>query len=222
MHIDGDQSKIKVLTVLLIIIAVSKCSNGLPNEVLPCKFSDSINITAGEHHQNGSITFNGIEYSHDQYASIDYIEQNGRKIIEPKYDRGCPCMCKPCIRLCCPYGSFTKSTQGKIEKCVPDEAAKPISIEVHGKEGNTTVVPLDHFSHVDGQCKQHYFPGNFKILDVNMIKSIFFLFNFLFEFEKYFCLFILSKSLQCANIDCELTDNILYFRQDTFWLTMFQ
>lgn len=85
-----------VALIILIGLTLVDCSK------LPCYFFDSINITDGIHHQsNGSILFDGVDFSNDQYAVLNYIIDNGeRKSATPHY-RGCLCNMKPCFRLCC-------------------------------------------------------------------------------------------------------------------------
>lgn len=89
---------IQVMSIILIILigVVSiDCSK------LPCYFFDSINITDGIHQPNGSILFDGIEFSYDQYAVLSYIIDNGERKPSKPHFRGCLCNIKPCFRLCC-------------------------------------------------------------------------------------------------------------------------
>lgn len=71
---------------------------------LSCKYSDSINITGGDHHDNGSIVFKSTEFRQEHYAKINYIMENGENVTVETYYRGCICNIKKCIRLCCPIG----------------------------------------------------------------------------------------------------------------------
>lgn len=142
---------------------------------LPCDFFDSIDISAGIHHLNKSITFNGIEYLEQNYAEINYMLNDGNKpIIVKPYARGCSCNIRPCIRLCCPYGSildtlkFSDGTQ-KIE-CRKHAAGWNLKSEIIYGNNETTVLKLDqHFAFVDRLCQNHFYAGDFKVTDVNIL-----------------------------------------------------
>lgn len=79
-----------------ITIFSANCSN------LPCHFYDSINITNGIRQQNNRIKFDGVEFPSNQYATVDYTEDDGMKNVTEPHLRGCFCnIKKPCHRLCC-------------------------------------------------------------------------------------------------------------------------
>lgn len=139
---------------------------------LPCDYHDSVNISAGIHHLNNSIIFNGIEYLEKDYAEINFILKDGNKpaIVDP-YARGCPCNIKSCIRLCCPYGSIVDGLNFIDHKqeihCRDHEAGSNFESEVIHGDNETKVLQLDqHFAYVDRACTNHFFAGNFNVTHV--------------------------------------------------------
>lgn len=96
-------------TRLLFIVSVfSKlCSAFSIGAELPCDFHDSINITDGIHHFNGSIFFNGLEFTPDQYIRTNHnLTKSMQRIRVEHYTRGCICNVKPCYRFCCLHAVF--------------------------------------------------------------------------------------------------------------------
>lgn len=153
------------LKVLFIGLVILKTLNAESIGKLPCKFDDSIDITNGIFHPNKSITFNGLEYPVGQYAKINYIEE-----WENPHYRGCPCNIQPCIRMCCPFGSFTIAKKTEIWGCLPSEAAKHVTIEILEGYQLKAKVSLDHFSHVNlvqsSSCKTFFYLDDPIILNV--------------------------------------------------------
>lgn len=85
---------------------------------LPCLYFESINITNGISQQQqqpqqqqvqnrSSIIFDGIEFRSNQYAIVDYTEDDGRINVTEPHLRGCLCEIKPCYRLCCSNEQIT-------------------------------------------------------------------------------------------------------------------
>lgn len=84
------------------------------NDSLPCKFSDSINITDGQLLNDSLFQFDYMLFPKDTYANVTfkYIIKSkdvlGKtfdfftRISVPTYRRGCVCNRKSCIRICCP------------------------------------------------------------------------------------------------------------------------
>lgn len=159
--------------MLRLWLTVSMCLNVsvafLFGRQLPCHFYDSVNITDGVTHSNGSITFNGTEFSINHYAKIVYTMENGKKPIKVKpYIRGCLCNIRPCIRLCCPHGSFVDemSTNQSI-KCHENEAAKTIPIQIIDENNQTNIVNLnEHFAKIERICNRFTIAKNFKVHNV--------------------------------------------------------
>ncbi|XP_031623063.1 G-protein coupled receptor Mth2-like [Contarinia nasturtii] len=134
---------------------------------LPCKFVDSIDISSGILHANQSITFNKMEFPENQYAKVNYILENGRPVIVEPYFRGCPCNIKPCVRLCCPYGSFVQSirTDGSFA-CYNHNAAENLYSEVIYEHNQTKVVSFDQqFGFVNRICQFYFYVDDFKITE---------------------------------------------------------
>lgn len=66
-----------------------------------CDFFDTIDITAGVRHENGSITYDNVEYRRDKYQNYTYIMVNGEKVPAQQHLRGCLCQIKICVRVNC-------------------------------------------------------------------------------------------------------------------------
>lgn len=129
--------------LILLNIEISVCSTHLP-----CHFFDSINITNGIWHEQqqqvqnrSSIIFEGIEFRPNQYAEVDYTEDDGMRNVTAPHLRGCLCKIKRCHRLCCSHEQITinndtvKSLEDKcneelnqIENEVYDESSKFINL----------------------------------------------------------------------------------------------
>lgn len=98
--------------LILLNAIVSVCSSNLP-----CHYFESINITSDiwqdqqqqwQQVQNRtSIIFDDIEFPSNQYAIVDYTEDDGRRNITQPHLRGCLCNLKPCARLCCSNEEIT-------------------------------------------------------------------------------------------------------------------
>lgn len=141
---------------------------------LPCHFLDSINITAGVIRNDKSIVYKNVTYSKNQYAKINYIIENGstRITVEP-YLRGCLCNNKPCIRLCCPFGTFSDLTVKQGRKCRSDEAAKEYEATIFDEFNEDHNVTLDHhFAYVDDRpCNKFYLAKDYKMKYVRHLKT---------------------------------------------------
>lgn len=68
----------------------------------PCNFFDTVNITDGHHNSDGSITYENITYTSEQYEMYDYIYKGPtvRRNVST-HIRGCICQQRICIRSCC-------------------------------------------------------------------------------------------------------------------------
>lgn len=150
------------LSILIRLLCLSWCSafsifSDIFSE-LPCHFHDSINITDGTLQSNNSLTFNGIDFPENQYAEVNYILENEDDYVEVQpHIRGCLCNRKPCIRLCCPFGSITQN-KNEHGNCYPHEAAKNLEAQILDENNELKNVRFDqHFSFVDKiPCQQAY------------------------------------------------------------------
>lgn len=135
----------------LILTSVSNASNELP-----CHELDSVDITDGLRQQDESIMFDNNVYPQDQYATVDYILVNGEKQFDDYvHIRGCACKNKPCIRLCCPKGTYRENNNGTKE-CVPHHEAQNFYAEVLDKYNDKPEIESleSIFAFVDGYpCK---------------------------------------------------------------------
>lgn len=86
----------------------------------PCNFFESVNITSGIKHSDGKIEFNGILYSQEFYGDFNYKFINRTyKISVKTHTRGCICLLKKCVQMCCPEGQSYVS-QKSSEPCRDD------------------------------------------------------------------------------------------------------
>lgn len=143
-----------------LVIAISK--------KLPCSFVDSINITDGALQPNKSIIYDGVEFTTDDYAQVDYVLNNGVERASAKsHIRGCLCNRKPCIRFCCPYGSGSVARNG-TKLCVVRDG---FDAEIHRQNITKEPVKLgDHFSFVNNKQCEHMYKADdaIQITDVRM------------------------------------------------------
>ena len=163
-----------------IILTFVNWSDGffLSTNELPCEFQDSINITNGKVLPDGSILYNGIQYNKQQFDTVNYrLINNVKRVKVDAHLRGCPCNIKPCIRLCCPLGSFVNMSmlkRGTILQeipCYQHELAKNYKSEVydqitHQSQNQT----LDqHFSYVVlSKPTKFYKLKNYQITNVKL------------------------------------------------------
>lgn len=147
---------------------------------LACDFQDSINITNGHLQPDGALVFDGIKYEKDQIATVNYRLINGSNRTQ-SYLRGCPCNIKPCIRLCCPLGSFFNMSQlkrGTILQQIPcynHQAAKNFESQVIDQQNHSKVIRLDEnfFYVVQNTPIKFYKLKNYQISDVMFIFQLF-------------------------------------------------
>lgn len=128
----SSQKSIVGFRLWLIVIMTTKLSSAsFFGAVLPCSFYDSINITDGSVHSNGSITFKGIEFPPNQNAKVVYMleDEKTRLRVNP-YTRGCLCNIRSCIKQCCNYGWVADERDPKNDvKCIENKTAGNISSE---------------------------------------------------------------------------------------------
>lgn len=149
------------------------CKN-IETGLLPCAFEDSINITGGTISPGNSVLFDGIKYSKENFGTF-YTTINRTNIIGNSHLRGCPCNIKPCLRLCCPLGSFVNTNQlkrGSILQEIPcyhHEGAKNYHSEVFDQTTNQSEMQIldKYFSYVVLTApKKFYKLKNYQITNV--------------------------------------------------------
>lgn len=147
-----------LLIYVIVLTFVMSWSDGffLSTSELPCEFDDSVNITDGNVLPDGSILHNGIKYTKQQFDVVNYrFVNNVKRIKVDAHVRGCPCMVKPCIRLCCPLGSFVNGSglkRGTILQeipCYQHVAAKNYQSEVFDTNSQQSEMQTldEHFSY---------------------------------------------------------------------------
>lgn len=156
--------------ILTAFLCTSLSVASLIGHKLPCHFVDSLNISAGVSQFNNSIEFNGMVFPENQYAEVNYVLKDGKPVIvQPTYVRGCPCNIKPCIRLCCPFGTFVKTItpEGSVD-CSDHDTTWSVHSDIILADNQSTALDLDqHFGFVDRICKLHFYADEFKITHVN-------------------------------------------------------
>lgn len=160
------------LIVVIIGSILLDCSDGsirIDGE-LPCHYLDSINITDGALQYDNSIIFRDTKFTENQYARIDYMLDNGTNHIsvEP-YLRGCLCNIKPCIRLCCPYGTIYERLPNGGKVCRKHEMATKFESEIHDEDAYVkALLENQHFGYVDDRpCNRFYIAENYTMTHVN-------------------------------------------------------
>lgn len=151
-----------VLKVFSIGLIISKASNAAE---LPCDYYDSIDITNGLHFPNNSVFYDGMEFLPEHYAKITYKVENGIPVRRNAVTHGCPCMIRPCIRFCCPYGSFTNfggsSNQSTISNCIQHDRSKDFKIKLQFHNGTINedvhaTQMQQHFGFVNKNCDKYH------------------------------------------------------------------
>ena len=111
----------KLIELLITTIIVS-CSftygfRGTIKE--PCAYIDTVNITSGQMDDNGNIIFNGTLFPKEMYAQYNYeiVNYVERKSVN-QHTRGCLCLIKPCIRLCCYTDETNAAESNSSIQCV--------------------------------------------------------------------------------------------------------
>ena len=101
----------------------------------PCNFIDTINITSGHPDQNGNFHHNGVIYKKGTFLEYNYVVEDFTKKVEvEKHIRGCVCLYKACIRLCCTDTEDANSTCIKTESInVPTQDDEEEEIDLNGK-----------------------------------------------------------------------------------------
>ena len=104
--------------VLLLLLLCNTVSSFIPEEKdEPCDFFATINITDGQRFANGSIVYENIEYTKVLYSEYNFIITNLTiKLSVSTHTRGCLCLLKNCVRVCCLPGQITSK-----EVCVDNE-----------------------------------------------------------------------------------------------------
>lgn len=155
-----------VIGIIVLLLLIHSNEN---DDRLPCQYLDSINITDGIRQPDDSIQFNGMTFTKDQYARVDYVLENGTtyRMVAP-YIRGCVCSLKSCVRLCCPLGSYYQN-----RSCHRHNDVRHLETQILDENKQTKSIVLDsRFAYVsDRSCNRRYIADEFQI--VHVIKSVF-------------------------------------------------
>lgn len=164
----------KLCLVFLHLLSIGWSQSLFANHELPCNYLDSIDISDGVVQANLSIIYGDIEFKVNNYGVINYILNDDMEFIAVKpYFRGCPCQIKPCIRLCCPHGSFFHTFEYNADQKQPNmicrnhSAANNFMVEILHENNETETLNLDqNFTYVNRICKSHYYARKFNITKV--------------------------------------------------------
>lgn len=156
---------VRVLKVFSISLLILKASNAAS---LPCDYHDSIDITNGTKHPNNSISLNGHEFQPDHYAKINYKVENGKRVRTNPVTRGCPCLIRPCTRLCCPYGTYSILEGTDITGCTEHDPSMKFEIilQFHNGTQNDHFDGVQHFGFANRICEHHFFADDHIIYEV--------------------------------------------------------
>lgn len=168
-----DTKMIRVFVMVLIgFISTSLCAKS----ELPCHLLDSVDITDGIRQPDGSILYGDIMYPTNQYAHVDYTVENGVPMTDDfSHIRGCACNIKPCLRLCCPFGTY-RMQENETITCIPHPGAHNLSDVVLNENNERQILNLDHhFAWIsDGDpCKSMYPSEDYQITHVTIFFSRF-------------------------------------------------
>ncbi|KXJ82612.1 hypothetical protein RP20_CCG012774 [Aedes albopictus] len=128
-----------LVTVLwCVIIVAGRTDTDYSGQLLPCEFRDSVNITSGTRDALGNINHDGIVYTSQNFALIDYdYADYDVRVIVPKYYRGCICQVTKCVRLCCPIGQLYLR-DGESTDCVEKSDDFPVKLLANVTTPNAT------------------------------------------------------------------------------------
>lgn len=122
-----------------------------------------IDISGGTTDLNtNSITFNGTTFSVDQYVKTD------------NKTYGCLCEITPCVRLCCPYGTFIEARIGGIV-CGNEQHEDATNFTDSIRNEKNELYDKDYFTYTDDQdCvkKPAYLKYWIQITDVMTLFSL--------------------------------------------------
>ncbi|CAO1380277.1 unnamed protein product [Diamesa hyperborea] len=143
---------------LFIIAIMLSCSfaydfRGIIKE--PCNYIDTVNITSGHKDNDGNIIFNGTTFPKEMYAQYNYeiVNYVEKKSVNP-HTRGCLCLIKPCIRLCC-YSDDTNSTPSL--ESIPCVSKNTFSVQTRNGDVQDVNLSDGHYGVVIGRtCSKMY------------------------------------------------------------------
>jgi G protein-coupled receptor Mth (Methuselah protein) len=101
----------------------------------PCEYRDTLNITSGFMDLVGDFHHEGTVYTRGSFAEYNYIIENfTNKIDVEPHIRGCICLYKNCIRICCrgDERNCTKPKSFNVPSREFDEQKLDLSKNVYG------------------------------------------------------------------------------------------
>lgn len=154
---------------LIFAIICSSSSEVNSNNDEWCHLSEELDISAGIFDQDTkSIKYNDTIYKENQYKRID------NKTF------GCLCKIRPCIRLCCPFGTFIENRDNGI-KCSDEKQENATNFANQLRNENNVTYDKNHFKYIDDKtCIENpkYQKDWIQVTDVMNFISIFVQFEF--------------------------------------------
>ncbi|XP_038120388.1 G-protein coupled receptor Mth2 isoform X2 [Culex quinquefasciatus] len=134
--------RLKVITFLLQFLVVIVGTNG--ESILPCRFTESVNITSGEYNATDRTIFHdGVLFREENYATINYTVISYNKTDTDDYIRGCVCQVANCVWLCC----YTFSDVDGHPRC-DDSEYNEIEVPFEDENSETRMVNLTSLENI--------------------------------------------------------------------------
>lgn len=129
----------KTLLLVVQVLAVTRlggCS--------PCTLVESLDITEGWVHPNGSILLYGIEFTTDNWYEVEETNQTTRY--------GCPCIGRICMFKCCPDGQEFHN-----KSCLGSNSTDAFSPQLFKEQEPSALKAEDSFFYMHGRvCEESY------------------------------------------------------------------
>lgn len=160
-----------MIVLLLFCIGLSLCSCN------PCSKEQSLNITDGVQYDNGSIIFDGLEYT-----SSSWFEEE----INGMYTQfGCPCIGRVCLWKCCNTGMMYLN-----KTCSPADRTEvnPFNPPVFKGQEKSNVIANQHFFYMSGlACDKYLVDSNTPGEEIYLqeVSSMLFLYNKISKWRIY-------------------------------------
>ncbi|KAH8369638.1 hypothetical protein KR093_000403 [Drosophila rubida] len=105
-----------------------------------CSFFDTVNLTGYPSYPNGSYSYEGVLIPSHYVGTFDYVYKDlvDRVDVAP-HVRGCVCKLKPCINICCPWGSVYNGSECFKDTSNREWPAKTMNVTLR----NQTVQTVD-------------------------------------------------------------------------------
>ncbi|ALC44064.1 mthl9, partial [Drosophila busckii] len=110
----------------------------------PCNFADTVNITDGLRLKDGSYSYAGVLVPPNLIAEYNFKVIDGVEYRAAKHLRGCVCLLKPCISMCCPGELVFNTESWNCSKPALSHQVAHIEL-THSNRSVSQVKISDHF-----------------------------------------------------------------------------